>query len=79
MPHSLPLRYVEYCCHVIQLSTVLLQTGCEEGLEGAKYHTMEWTEIAKAVEENWEPLPSIETAPINKFLLDNGITVKKNP
>jgi len=40
---------------------------------------MEWTEIAKAVEETWEPLPSIVSGPVNKYLLDNNISIKQNP
>ena len=50
--------------------------GCEEGLASQQdYSRLEWTEIAKAVEDSWEPLPAIDTARINKFLLENKTVV----
>lgn len=53
--------------------------GSDEERARTRFDSREWTMIPDAVKQEWDPLPTISTEGINKFLLDNNLRIKSNP
>jgi len=47
--------------------------------QDAMLNNTEWNAIEAHVDSTWQPLPAIDSKPINKFLLDNDLHIKGNP